>query len=124
VAQAYDGVFAARSQFVAATFYDLERVEVLKGPQGTLYGRNATGGALNIIPVQPKLGQFEGYVSAGFQNYNGYNAEGALNIPLGEKLAVRASFQGVSRDGYISDGTDDDKHHSLRFRSKRNPPRR
>jgi len=121
VAQAYDGVFAARSQFVAATFYDLERVEVLKGPQGTLYGRNATGGALNIIPVQPKLGQFEGYVSAGFQNYNGYNAEGAVNIPLGEKVAVRASFQGVSRDGYITDGTDDDKHHALRLQVKAQP---
>jgi outer membrane receptor protein involved in Fe transport len=62
VAQNYDGVFAARSQYVAGVFYDLERVEVLKGPQGTLYGRNATGGALNILPVQPKLGVFEGYV--------------------------------------------------------------
>ena len=121
VAQAYDGVFAARSQFVAATFYDLERVEVLKGPQGTLYGRNATGGALNIIPVQPKLGTFEGFGSVGFQNYNGVSAEGAINIPLGEKVAVRASFQTVSRDGYITDGTDDDKHTSFRLQVKAQP---
>lgn len=121
VAQNYDGVFAARSQYVAGTFYDLERVEVLKGPQGTLYGRNATGGALNIIPVQPKLGTVEGYVSAGFQNYNGFSAEGALNIPIGDKVALRASFQGVSRDGYISDGTDDDKHHSFRLQLKAEP---
>ncbi|MGE4409427.1 MAG: TonB-dependent receptor [Sphingobium sp.] len=121
VAQNYDGVFAARSQYVAGTFFDLERVEVLKGPQGTLYGRNATGGALNIIPVQPKLGRFEGYASAGFQNYNGFSAEGAINIPVGENAAIRASYQGVSRDGYISDGTDDDKHHSFRLQFKAEP---
>ncbi|MCW3834430.1 TonB-dependent receptor [Sphingomonas canadensis] len=121
VAQSYDGVFAARTQWVAGTFYDLERIEVLKGPQGTLYGRNATGGALNIIPVQPRLGTFEGYVSAGFQNYDGFNAEGAINIPIGDNSAVRASFQGVSRDGYISDGTDDDKHHSFRLQFKTQP---
>lgn len=121
VAQNYDGVFAARSQFVTGTFYDLERIEVLKGPQGTLYGRNATGGSLNIIPVQPKLGRFEGYVSAGFQNYNGFSAEGAINVPIGDNSAIRASFQGVSRDGYISDGTDDDKHHSFRLQFKTEP---
>ncbi|MBB5985093.1 iron complex outermembrane receptor protein [Sphingobium sp. B1D3A] len=121
VAQAYDGVFAARTQYVAGTFFDLERVEVLKGPQGTLYGRNSTGGAINIIPVEPRIGAFEGYVSAGFQNYNGFNAEGAINIPIGASSALRASFQGVSREGYISDGTDDDKHHSFRLQFKTEP---
>lgn len=115
VAQAYDGVFAARTQYVAGTLFDLERVEVLKGPQGTLYGRNATGGALNIIPVKPKLGTFEGYVTAGVQNYNGFSSEGAVNLPIGESSALRGSYQVVTRDGYISDGTDDDKHHSLRL---------
>lgn len=118
VAQAYDGVFAARTQYIAGTLFDLERVEVLKGPQGTLYGRNSTGGAINIIPVQPRLGEFEGYVSAGFQNYNGFNAEGAINIPIGDNSALRASFQGVSRGGYVSDGSDDDKHHSFRLQFK------
>ena len=121
VAQAYDGVFAARSQYVAGTFFDLERVEVLKGPQGTLYGRNATGGAINIIPVEPRIGTFEGYASAGFQNYNGFNSEGAINIPIGANSALRASFQGVSRNGYITDGTDDDKHHSFRLQFKTEP---
>lgn len=121
VAQNFDGVFAARSQYVAGTFYDLERIEVLKGPQGTLYGRNSTGGALNILPVQPKLGEVEGYVMAGFQNYNGFSSEGALNVPIGDKVALRASFQGVSREGYISDGTDDDKHHSFRLQMKAQP---
>lgn len=121
VAQNYDGVFAARSQYVSGTFFDLERVEVLKGPQGTLYGRNATGGALNIIPVQPKLGEFGGYVSAGIQNYSGFSAEAALNVPLGDKVAMRLSAQGVTRNGYVSDGTDDDKHVSVRFQLKAEP---
>ena len=115
VAQAYDGVFAARTQFVAGSLFDLERVEVLKGPQGTLYGRNSTGGALNIIPAKPKLGAFEGFVTAGVQNYNGFSSEGAVNLPIGESSALRGSYQVVTRDGYISDGTDDDKHHSLRL---------
>jgi iron complex outermembrane receptor protein len=121
VAQAYDGVFAARTQYIAGTLFDLERVEVLKGPQGTLYGRNSTGGAINVIPVEPRLGAFEGYLSAGIQNYNGFSAEGAINIPIGDNSALRASFQGVSRDGYISDGTDDDKHQSLRLQFKTEP---
>lgn len=114
VAQNFDGVSAGRTQYVAGTFFDLARVEVLKGPQGTLYGRNATGGALNLIPETPKIGEFGGYISAGIQNYNGISAEGALNLPLGEHSAARVSYQLVSRDGYISDGTDDDKHESLR----------
>ncbi|MDH7973644.1 TonB-dependent receptor [Sphingomonas sp. AR_OL41] len=121
VAQNYDGVFASRTQFVANTFFDLERIEVLKGPQGTLYGRNATGGALNIIPVQPKLGETSGYLMGTVQNYDGYAAEGAINLATGEHSALRFSFQGVSRSGYISDGTDDDKHISVRLQFKAQP---
>ncbi|WP_374526685.1 TonB-dependent receptor [Novosphingobium sp.] len=121
VAQNYDGVFASRTQYVANTFFDLERIEVLKGPQGTLYGRNATGGALNIIPVQPKLGETSGYLMGTVQNYDGYSAEGAINLATGEHSALRVSFQGVSRSGYISDGTDDDKHISVRVQFKAEP---
>ena len=121
VAQSYDGVFSARSQYVGATFFDLERVEILKGPQGTLYGRNATGGVMNIIPAQPQLGETSGYIVGQAQNYDGYLAEGAVNLPLGENAAIRASYQGAWRDGYVSDGTDDDKHQSFRFQLKAEP---
>ncbi|MCB2065183.1 MAG: TonB-dependent receptor [Erythrobacter sp.] len=114
VAQSFDGVFSARTQWVAGTFFDLERVEVLKGPQGTLYGRNATGGVMNIIPVQPRLGEMSGYVTTQIQNYDGFMLEGAANFPLGDNAAMRVAYQGAWRDGYISDDSDDDHHQSVR----------
>jgi len=109
-----DGVYVARSQAIAGNFFDLARMEVLKGPQGTLYGRNASGGAINLIANAPKLGVTEGYAEVGVQNYNGASAEVAINLPLGESIAARVSAQDVSRDGYISDGSNDDKHQSAR----------
>ncbi|KEQ53855.1 TonB-dependent receptor [Sphingobium chlorophenolicum] len=111
-----DGVYAARPQSVGGQFFDLARVEVLKGPQGTLYGRNASGGAINLIPNRPKLNQFGGDVQLSVQNYDGYSSEGALNIPLVDDVAaLRFSYQVVTRDGYLSDGTNDDKHQSARL---------
>jgi iron complex outermembrane recepter protein len=82
-------------------FYDLERVEVNKGPQGTLYGRNAMAGTLNIITAKPRLGQSGGFVQAEVANRDGRGAEGAYNLPLGDDMAIRAAFQYVKRDmGY------------------------
>lgn len=121
VAQSFDGVFAARTQWIAGTFYDLQRVEILKGPQGTLYGRNATGGVMNILPMQPQLGETSGYLVGQVQNYDGYLAEGALNLGLGDNAALRVAYQGSWRDGYVSDGTDDDKHQSVRVQLKVEP---
>ncbi|KUR75170.1 hypothetical protein AQZ50_16230 [Novosphingobium sp. Fuku2-ISO-50] len=110
-----DGVYIARSQSFNGNMFDLERVEVLKGPQGTLYGRNSSGGALNLVAATPKLGQLAGYVQAGLQSYAGYNGEAAVNIPVGDTLAIRAAGEIVRRDGYLSDGTNDDKHESARL---------
>lgn len=66
----YDGVYIGRPSSTSGMFYDLQRVEVLKGPQGTLYGRNATGGAINVIPARPKLGETSGQVMLGYGNYD------------------------------------------------------
>lgn len=115
VVQNFDGVPASRSQWINGQFFDLQRVELLKGPQGTLYGRNAVGGALNLIPNLPEFDDFSGYISLGIQNYSGYSAEGAVNVPISATSAARASFQVVDRDGYIDDGTNDDEHVSLRL---------
>ena len=110
-----DGVYLGRPTSTTGTFYDLERIEVLKGPQGTLYGRNATGGAVNVIPVKPKLGEFSGYAAAGYGNYNAFDVEGAINAPLGENGAIRISGKLVDRDGSNADGSNDEKGEGVRF---------
>lgn len=80
-------------------FYDVERVEVLRGPQGTLYGRNATGGVVNLITAKPK-DVFEGNIRAEYGNYNTMKARGMINVPLGDTLAVRLAGSYLKRDGF------------------------
>ncbi|HWI86869.1 MAG TPA: TonB-dependent receptor [Sphingomonas sp.] len=109
-----DGVALARTQAAQAVFYDLARVEVLKGPQGTLYGRNATGGAINVITAKPVLGEFSGFGTAEYGKFDATQFTGALNAPLGEKAAVRVAGLISDRDGYYSDGTGDDKTRAAR----------
>ena len=110
----YDGVYLGRPTSASGVFYDLERVEVLKGPQGTLYGRNATAGAINVIPARPELGEFSGFVSASYGNYDALNLQGALNVPLGTSAAFRIAGNLVDRDGYLSDGSSDEETQALR----------
>jgi len=80
-------------------FYDVERVEVLRGPQGTLYGRNATGGVVNLITAKP-TDQFEGNIRAEYGNYNTMKARGMINVPLGDILALRVAGSYLKRDGF------------------------
>lgn len=114
----YDGVYTGRSSATFGTFYDLERVEVLKGPQGTLYGRNATAGAINVLPVQPQLGQTSGYLSGSFGNYNAVQGDGAVNLGLGDNAAFRLSAMYTRHDGYLKDGTSDDDTAAVRAQFK------
>ncbi|WP_174296326.1 TonB-dependent receptor [Sphingomonas bacterium] len=109
-----DGVNFARPTSSQGVFYDLERVEVLKGPQGTLYGRNATGGAINVITVKPKLSEFSGYGNFEYGNYDSKKVTAAINIPFGDNNALRVAGQYVDRDGTYSDGTGDDKRKAIR----------
>lgn len=121
VAVNYDDVYVSRPSAFAGMFYDLERVEVLKGPQGTLYGRNATGGAINVIPAAPKIGAFGGRAQVEFGNYNLSHFEGALNLPLGDKAALRVATNLIDRDGYMSDGTLDDVGEAVRVALRYEP---
>jgi iron complex outermembrane receptor protein len=75
-----DGVFYSRSAAALASFYDMERIEVLRGPQGTLYGRNATGGSVNFITAKPTF-DLEGFVRLTGGNYSTYNSEAAISGP-------------------------------------------
>lgn len=101
----FDGVDIGRATGLDGIFYDLQRVEVVKGPQGTLYGRNATAGALNVIPNIPQLDEFSGDIVAGYGNYNAINVQADINIPLAATGAVRIAGSSASHDGYSSDRT-------------------
>ena len=113
VAVNMDGVYLARPTSLHGLFYDLDRVEVLKGPQGTLYGRNATGGAVNLVSRQPAYA-LGGDLTAEYGNFNEFVASGDLNVPLGKTLAGRVAFQTVRHDGYFSDGTGDEDQLAVR----------
>jgi len=107
VAFNFNGVYVGRPSSTTGFFYDVDRLEVLKGPQGTLYGRNATGGAINVLPAAPKLGELSGNVVGEYGNYDSVRVDGAINVPIGEDAALRAAGVFVRHDGYLSDGTDD-----------------
>jgi iron complex outermembrane receptor protein len=104
-----DGVYLGRPSSTTGFFYDLRRVEVVKGPQGTLYGRNATGGAINVITQPAKLNSLEGYVTADGGNNAEVRVDGAINVPLGPIAALRAAVIYAKHNGYMTDGTDDEK---------------
>ncbi|RAK58818.1 TonB-dependent receptor [Phenylobacterium hankyongense] len=80
-------------------FYDVERVEVLRGPQGTLYGRNATGGVVNLITAKP-TDRFEAALRGELSNFNGKKLRGMINLPLGDMFAVRLAGTTLNRDGF------------------------
>ncbi|OYU14623.1 MAG: TonB-dependent receptor [Alphaproteobacteria bacterium PA4] len=99
-----DDVYLGSLALMNFNFFDLERLEILKGPQGTLYGRNATAGAINVISAQPKLGVTEGRIAGSFGNYTAGDIEGAVNVPLGDTVALRVAAKGQWQgDGFFYD---------------------
>ena len=89
-------------------YFDLERVEVLRGPQGTLFGRNATSGVVNFITAKPDLSGFHAKVEGEYGNYQSIKAKGMINVPLGDTFGVRIAGFYLNRDGYtknLYDGT-------------------
>jgi iron complex outermembrane receptor protein len=93
-----DPLFSTR--LFETEFFDLERVEVLRGPQGTLFGRNATSGVVNVITAKPKLGTFEAAAEAEYGNYDSMKGKAMVNIPLGDTMAFRIAGIYLNRDGY------------------------
>lgn len=87
-------------------YFDIERVEVLRGPQGTLYGRNATGGVVNVITRKPVLGEFQADAELTYGNYNTIKGKGMVNMPIGEFAALRVAGALTQRDGYTKNTVD------------------
>ncbi len=81
-------------------YFDLERVEVLRGPQGTLFGRNATSGVVNVVTAKPDLSEFGASVDGEYGNFQSIKLKGMINVPLGDKLGVRVAGFYLNRDGY------------------------
>ena len=96
-----DGVYVPRPRGMNGAFFDLQRVEVLKGPQGTLYGRNTTGGAINLISKNADYNGIHGFVGIDGGNHSLVAPRAAVNIPIiADKLAVRLGYQGTFRKGF------------------------
>jgi iron complex outermembrane receptor protein len=97
-----DGVYIANASDASTGYFDLKRIEVLAGPQGALYGRNATSGAINVITADPTT-DFEGYGRITAGNYNRFTEEGAISGPIyGDSILGRLAFQKNDHDGYMT----------------------
>jgi len=98
-----DGIYIARPQIQNLSFYDLERVEVLRGPQGTLYGRNSTAGVVNVISKAP-VNRFEAWLATEIGNYDSRKISAMLNVPVSDMLSLRAAMAWNRHDSYLTNG--------------------
>lgn len=113
-----DGVFLGRPNIATAALSDLERIEIVRGPQGTLYGRNATGGAINII-TRGAEDDFGGRFFGSFGNYDALEIGGAITGPLGQDVSGRVSAVYSRRDGYVRNLADGSRLDGMRDFSSR-----
>lgn len=100
VAVSFNNTALLRNRLFEQEYYDVQRLEVLRGPQGTLYGRNATAGVVNMLPNLPKLNDFAMDMQWEVGNHDSRRAKGMINIPVGETLAVRFAAAATQRDGF------------------------
>ena len=95
-----DGIYVASPFALHTDFLDLERIEVLRGPQGTLFGQNSTGGAINVITQAPDTEEFSGKADITVGNYSLIRARGSVNLPISDTVALRASIASHNHDGF------------------------
>lgn len=100
VAVTADGVYLGRPGMALSQFLDVDRVEILRGPQGTLYGRNATGGAINLVSRGPSR-DWQGYATAGVGSFSRRELQGAIGGPLAEAWSFRVAARRQKDDGYV-----------------------
>lgn len=96
-----DGIYSPRMQGALALMYDVERVEALRGPQGTLFGRNSTVGSINVLTAKPELDSTYGSVNTELGRFNTVSTGGVFNLPISDEFAVRFSGKTLKRDSYV-----------------------
>ena len=99
-----NGAPITRGTSLFSNLFDVEQVEILKGPQGTLYGKNTTGGVVNVTTKAPELGEFGGYAKFTYGSFDRTDGELVLNAPLGERGALRVGAAVTNRDGFGDGG--------------------
>ena len=114
-----DGIFIASKFYLRTDFIDLDRIEVLRGPQGTLFGQNSTGGTVNVINTLPSFDSLNGKVDLTLGDYDLTKARGGLNIPLSDTVATRFYWVTTDQDGFSENlvngqDLDDTNHTTLR----------
>lgn len=105
-----DGVYVARAYGINGSLLDVKDVQILSGPQGTLFGRNTTGGAVLVQTNDPKLNETSGSVSLTYGRFNEFNQTGVINVPVSSTIAIRAAVQNLDRDGIFTNLTDGKKY--------------
>lgn len=98
-----DGVYIANTISLDESLFDVDQIEVSRGPQATVFGQTSTGGTINLISKQPELGRYDAYVDASAGNYDLLRGRGVLNVPLGDNIAIRASVQAYGHQGFATD---------------------
>ncbi len=96
-----DGVYSPRMQGALALMYDVERVEALRGPQGTLFGRNSTVGSINVISAKPNFNGTSGNLDVELGRFNAKSTGGHINIPINDEFAIRVSGKTLKRDSHL-----------------------
>lgn len=107
-----DGVYVGRPASLSQMVYDVDRIEILRGPQGTLYGKSATSGAINVITARPTMDEFYGKADASYGNYDQLTLRGMVNVPLSDTFAVRMSAISDRNDGVQRTRNTGDPRHS------------
>jgi iron complex outermembrane recepter protein len=116
VAWNIDGTYIAHHMATPPILFDLARVEVVRGPLGTLYGRNSNGGSINVVTAKPVLNEWHARASVGAGNYDQLDTEFMLNAPVSDHLAIRASFANDYSKGYYEDGGEGTNNYAARVR--------
>jgi iron complex outermembrane receptor protein len=98
-----DGVYVGNSISLDQSLFDVEQIEISRGPQATVFGQTSTGGTIDLISRQPQLGHYDASVDISGGNYDLWRGRGVLNLPLGDTFAMRASLQAYGHEGYADD---------------------